>query len=311
MSDWIARPRAGRDFGVGCIARMVTHASAIVRSCRPQAGLRVTRLAVHILFRGAARAIAACRPHGGAFPNGTPRRIQHSQPRPRKGRLGNVVHLPAGPIRCSATAHMVSSMAANILSLLSEHLAAPATFDGASVTSVTIVSVVLARKIVGIGATPVATPRRIQDPQPLPRGRLGGVVHLPAGTTGVDASAPCQMARLSILTSTRLGRWQPRHNGRLAISLQLPLQDDVTTFRTFQHARCPTYRHAAAHSPEAVVDAVPPTVVVALGMLRGAGCLSVFTDITVLGVALDACTNPPADFLDSAPRRTAAAIDRA
>ncbi len=318
MDTGIARPRAGLGAGFGSAARVVAHASTSANGCRPQAVHTATGTVVHLHIGGTARTAGTGRPRGCASPDGTPRRIRRNQPRPVKGRLEDVVHLPAGPIRSNASANMVCSTVAIVHVHPLELLTAPATLYGTSVVHVPIITAALVSPIVGVGATPVVTPQRIQAPQPLPQGRIGGVVHLPAGTTGVEASAPRNVARLSILPSTRLGRWQPRHNGRLAIPLQLPLQDDVTTTRAGQHVRLRLSRQATAYPSTNVLESVSPSVAALADILGDVGFQSRITGVVNTGVLrgvacdrrpLKTCTNPPSDLLDTTPSIVAATAD--
>jgi hypothetical protein len=106
----------------------------------------------------------------------------------------------------------------------------------------------------------VVTPRRIQSPQHLPRGRFGEVVHLPAGTTGVGSFAPRARAQLGNLTSTRLDRRQPRRAGRLVVFLQLPLRDYPTPITTNHSVRFRWFRKAHPYPSRDLVNAVSSPV---------------------------------------------------
>ncbi len=171
-----------------------------------------------------------------SLPWGSRRRFQVTNTRSKKARLELVAHLPAGPFGGAAVALGVHSVA--VARSAPVVLApCPATLVGIAIASRAIVTTVEIRMTVGVGATPVATPQRIQAPQPLPRGRLGGKVHLPTGTTGVGSFAPRAGAQLGNLTSTRLGSRQPRPKGRLVDPLQLPLRDDPTTITSVPFAR--------------------------------------------------------------------------
>ncbi len=85
--------------------------------------------------------------------------------------------------------------------------------------SVTMTSVAF---VAGVGGASAATRRRFQTLQPLPSGRLAGMVHLPASTNGGAASAPPPERRPRDTDGLRLGRRQPRPQGRLAVALHLP-----------------------------------------------------------------------------------------
>ncbi len=64
--------------------------------------------------------------------------------------------------------------------------------------------------VVGFGGCPRATTRRFHSPQPLPCGKLEGVVHLPMCTTGACASAPPLVWLTSDNDGARLDPRQPR-----------------------------------------------------------------------------------------------------
>jgi hypothetical protein len=83
----------------------------------------------------------------------------------------------------------------------------------------------------GFHVPPLGTRRRIRTPQPPPRlGGLAGTVDLHAGPKGGAASAPPLRQRLEASDRLRMGDRQPHPEGRIADSLQLPIDTVSTRF---------------------------------------------------------------------------------
>ncbi len=82
----------------------------------------------------------------------------------------------------------------------------------------------------GVHVPPAGTLCRFRFPQPPPwLGGLAGAVHLHTGPAGGAASAPPLARRLKVGDRLRLGLRQPRPGGRLAASLQLPIDTTFTS----------------------------------------------------------------------------------
>ncbi len=197
------------------------------------------------------------------------------------------MHLPAGPVAGVAAAPGRGGPIAVGIADAACRFADAATFVATAGIVIYRTAIRIGHDVPGIHRPPVATPRRFLSPQPLRCGRIGGVVHQPAGTTGGTASAPPPLWRWSIVRDVRWGGLRVGLRGPFSVSLHPPSSGDLfNSLRTrsigWRGLIC-SLPHPAAHGLDAVAsaDARP------LAVRCGSG-----VDITDTGDAATAVPKP-------------------
>ncbi len=179
-----------------------------------------------------------------ADPAATLGRIRSPQPLSDGGRLTRAVRLHPGTYltnlsrRASHPPPLGDQLIVRVLQL------------SATIGSALPVNIVGA---LGIHVPPTGTLCRFRSPQPPPlTGGLAGAVHQHTGPAGGAASAPPLARRLQVGNRLRLGVRHPRPGGRLAASLQLPVDSSFTSnvngITSALPPSCQPRQHSTTHS---------------------------------------------------------------